>query len=221
MKNIMEIGMMQTIPLRNNYYLITIISILFSLIACSYVDRSVSAKTIESKKMNTLQVTLWQIIDSVPKLYPLNKENIEKFFNIKLTERVKDSYNYEYSESIQLLDGIIIGTPLKSPNSVHGLDLRVNAPNLPAYGVFNMNLNMSGKCTTIDQVKTKYKNLLISAPPSPQPINPAKPTKVIEKWHAAYTSTQPWGELTFGFETIAATFEPTCLEYVSFGIKAR
>lgn len=210
----MEIGMIKTILRRNKQHSIITISILLSLLGCVYIDKPLNAKTVESRKMNALQKTIWEIIDSAPKLYPFSKVKIEQLLSTKLIEK-DSSENYSFLES---KSNIFL---LKDNNTIieiTEIDFRVNKTK-PENSIFILNFNTSTNCVNFAEVQSKYKNLIPEPPPSPPPLDPSRPNDIIHKWHAPYTSIQPWGKLRFSFETIGASFEPQCLEYVSFGIK--
>ena len=140
-------------------------------------------------------MTLWQVVDALPRLIPFTKAGVEKLFSVHLAETDytgNDVFQFYKSNPVQLPDGVVISN----------IDLRIRRKvGHPGF----LSLSLESACVNLDQVRRRFGPLEITEIPRGHSLN--------EKTY--HTARLPWGELSFGF----AERNPDCLASIVFDPK--
>ena len=136
-------------------------------------------------------MTLWQIVEALPRLIPFTKDKVETMLAVRLMETDytgNDVFHFYRSDPIRLSDGV----------TVSNIDLRIRRKGgHPGFMV----LSIDKACVTLDKVRGNYADLQITETPRGSPDD-----------ETSYSTMLPWGKLSFGF----AERNPNCLVSIVF-----
>lgn len=167
---------------------ILLLSLFASYISVSFADENAFSVEIKDISMSSKNITIWKIIDLISQQTPFTKEKIENATGGFLSNKTEDGPVTSFTgDNVPLADDIFI----------QKVELRQNS-NRPGSGL--VLLDVSGRCISVEQLKTKYKMLEITEFPRGRSLDET----------TTYTSHFPWGAISFGFKEK----NPECLSWI-------
>jgi hypothetical protein len=158
-------------------------------IGCSQVH---GAQELE-KKMAINEMNLWQMITALANAIPFTKSKIETLLSMNLRQDSENEY-FQFWKSGRIL--------LKDGLTIESVDLRTKRQEAhPGFLV----IEIAGVCIPKVEIQRHYSNLALTEAPRGRSLQE----------QTVHSSSQSWGELSFGFKEA----NPACLSTVIFNPK--
>lgn len=159
-----------------------------SYISMPFTNGNAFPQKIMDISMPSKDITIWKMIDLISQQVPFTKEKLESVTRRFLSKKTGDGPVISFTgHNVPLADDIFI----------QKIELRQN-PNHPRSGL--VVIDVSGRCISVDQLKTNYEKLEITEFPRGKSLDET----------TTYTSRFVWGAISFGFKEK----NPECLSWI-------